>query len=123
MADIQVDGLDEWKPIEVKLRTSANRIGAKGAQVVRRSTLAGEAIAKQLAAVDTGAMRESVSHDFHGDGRSGLMEGEWGPTVNYAHFVERGTSRMAAQPFVVPSLEAVTPGFLAATEAISDPLD
>ncbi|MBM0237736.1 HK97 gp10 family phage protein [Micromonospora sp. ATA32] len=123
MADIQVDGLAQWEPIEAKLRTASGRIGAKGSAVVRRSTLAGEAIAKQLAAVDTGFMKSAVTHEFRGDGRFGAMEGEWGDEASYAPYVEGGTSRMAAQPFIGPSLDAVTPGFLAATEAISDPLD
>lgn len=123
MVDIQVDGVIQFEPIEAKLRTAGARIGAKGSQVVRRSTLAGEAIAKQLAAVDTGFMKSVVTHEFRGDGRSGEMEGEWGDEADYAPFVEGGTSRMAPQPFIGPSLDAVAPGFLAATEAIADPLD
>lgn len=123
MVDIRVDGFEQWEPIEAKLRTAGDRVGATGSQVVRRSTLAGEAIAKQNAAVDTGFMKSVVTHEFRGDGRSGVMEGEWGDEADYAPFVEGGTSRMAAQPFIGPSLEAVTPGFIAATEAISDPLD
>ncbi|MFG1846772.1 HK97-gp10 family putative phage morphogenesis protein [Micromonospora carbonacea] len=119
VASISVDGWAELTTIEVQLRTAEKHIGPKGAQVVRKSTLAGEAIAKSLAAVDTGFMRSSVSHEFSGDG----LEGEWGPEASYSHFVERGTSRMAPQPFVGPSLDAITPGFIAACEAIGDPFD
>ena len=123
MASMSVEGGTELAVIEAQLRAAEKRIGEKGSQVVRNSTLAGEAVCKQLAAVDTGAMRASVSHDLSGDAASGVIEGEWGPTVRYAPFLERGTSRMAPQPFVLPSLDAVTPGFIAAAEAISDPLD
>ncbi|MFF0822407.1 HK97-gp10 family putative phage morphogenesis protein [Micromonospora haikouensis] len=120
MASVSVDGGGaELAAIEAQFHTAGKRITEKGSRVVRRSTLAGESVAKQLAAVDTGFMRSSVSHEFSDDG----LEGEWGPEASYAKFVERGTSRMAPQPFVGPSLDAVTPGFIAACEAISDPLD
>ncbi|MFI1194082.1 HK97-gp10 family putative phage morphogenesis protein [Micromonospora sp. NPDC020750] len=123
MVDIWVDGVLEFAPIEAKLRTASGRVGAKGAQVVRRTTEEGARIAQQLAAVDTGFMRGSVTTSFTGDGRSGVVEGEYGPEASYAKFIEGGTSRMAPQPFVGPSADAITPGFLAAAEAISDPFD
>ncbi|MFI2663277.1 HK97-gp10 family putative phage morphogenesis protein [Micromonospora carbonacea] len=123
MAAIWVDGVLEFAPIEAQLRTAGKRIGAKGAAVVRRSTEEGASVARRLAAVDTGFMRSSVTTSFTGDGRSGAMEGEYGPEAHYAKFVEHGTSRMAPRPFVGPSLDAVAPGFIAACEAIGDPFD
>lgn len=123
MVAIWVDGTLQFEPIEAAFAATPRRIGAKGAEVVRRSTLAGAAIARDLAAVRTGFMKSQVTHEFHGDGRSGSMDGEWGDEADYAKYVENGTSRMAAQPFVGPSLEAVTPAFLAAAEAIADPFD
>ncbi|MEV2239524.1 HK97-gp10 family putative phage morphogenesis protein [Micromonospora sp. NPDC049891] len=124
MVDIWVEGGQaELGFIEAQLRTSRGRIGQRGSQVVRRSTLAGEAIAKARAPVRTGYMKSTIGHSFAGDGRHGAMEGEWGAEARYSRFVELGTRFMAPQPFVGPSLDAVTPGFLAAVEAISDPLD
>lgn len=119
---MSVDGGAELAVIEAKLRTAQKRIGEKGAQVVRRSTLAGEAVAKQRAPVDTGLLQSSITHEFVGDGRSGAMDGVWGAEAKYAKWVNGGTSRMAPQPFMDQSLDAVTPGFLEAVEAISDPL-
>ncbi|MEV5819300.1 HK97-gp10 family putative phage morphogenesis protein [Micromonospora haikouensis] len=124
MASISVDGGGaELAAIEAQLRSAEKRIGVKGSQVVRRSTEEGAGVARRMAAVDTGFMRSSVTTSFTGDAGSGVMDGEWGPEASYAKFVEHGTSRMAPQPFVVPSLDAVTPGFVAACEAISDPFD
>ena len=42
-----------------------------------------------------------------------------GPTVRYGLFVEKGTSKMAAQPFMAPALEAEAPGF---QKALADAL-
>lgn len=124
MVDIRVEGGQaELGFIEAKLRTKRGRVGAEGSQVVRRSTLAGEAAAKAFAPVRTGYLRSSVTHEFRGDGRAGAMEGVWGAEASYARYVNDGTRRMAPQPFMDQSRDAVVPGFLAAVEAISDPLD
>ncbi|WP_341719937.1 hypothetical protein QQG74_09625 [Micromonospora sp. FIMYZ51] len=124
MVDIRVEGgRVELAAIEAKLRTKKTRIGSAGSQVVRRSTLAGVTSAKARSPVLTGFMRSSISHEFRGDGRAGLMEGVWGAEARYSRFVELGTRRQAPQPFIGPSLETVTPTFLRAVEAIGDPLD
>ena len=95
-----------------------------------------EKIAKQIAAVDTGKMRATVTTNWTGGkqfskvgklagktrltGRSGRVvtsepvTGIKPPTTpftvivgsnaKYAPFIERGTSKMAAQPFLMPAL-------------------
>lgn len=123
MASVWFEGVDELNRVEADLRRAEGRIGARGAAVVRKSTLDGERIAKQFAPVDTGFLRSSITHEFRGDGRTGTMEGEWGPEAEYGPFVEWGTARMAPHAFAGPSLDRVTPDFIAAIEAISDPLD
>lgn len=57
---------------------------------------------RKLAAVDTGRMRSSIQHVMGRD-----STGPWadvGTNVVYAPFVEFGTSRSAAQPFMRPAL-------------------
>lgn len=71
------------------------RIGAK---VERR--------AKYLCPVDTGRLRSSITHGlFVADG---TFEERIGTDVEYAAFVELGTSRMSAQPYLRPALAAET---------------
>ncbi len=76
-----------------------------------------EADAKALAAVDTGYMRGSISSEFRGSGAS--FYGVVGPSASYARYVEEGTSRMAAQPFMRPATDRRIPGYVAALEAIA----
>lgn len=123
MASVWFEGIDDLNRVVADLESSVGRIGAKGSAIVRKSTLDGERLAKQFAPVDTGHLRGSITHEFRGDGRHGVMEGEWGPEADYGSFVEWGTSRMAPHAFAGPSLDRVTPDFIAATEAIADPLD
>lgn len=54
--------------------------------------------AKSICPVDTGALRDSISVEHSG------MSAEISANTDYASFVEFGTSKMAAQPFLVPSL-------------------
>lgn len=65
--------------------------------------------AQLRAAVDTGAMRSSLEAEKVGDLAWQVHDG-----VEYGIFVELGTSRMAAQPFLVPAVEAKTGEFTAA---------
>ncbi len=123
MSSVWFEGIDELNRVAADLQRSGDRIGVKGAAVVRKSTLDGERIAKEFAPVDTGFLQGSVTHEFRGDGRSGSMVGEWGPEAKYAPHVEWGTSRNAPQAFAGPSLDRVTPDFIAALEKIADPFD
>lgn len=55
---------------------------------------------KPRTAVDTGRLRASITHD------SGETSVRVGSNVEYAGFLELGTSKMAAQPYLVPGLKA-----------------
>jgi HK97 gp10 family phage protein len=92
-----------------------------------------ESAAKQLAPVDTSALRNSIYTetpegntfnvaDSNAKGANSNVttiqhpkpdEGfvNVGPSVNYAEFVEFGTSRQAAQPYLVPAAESVSQKF------------
>lgn len=105
---------DEWR-----IRTLAVDLLAAGPLVEGRAKLAiaktahdGVALAKAMAPWDTGFLSESNSAEIDG------LEAEWGPTASYGYNVEHGTSRMAPQPFLGPSLDAVLPGFEKAMEQL-----
>lgn len=59
--------------------------------------LQAEGYAKQLCPVDTGRLRNSISHAVQGN------EVYIGSNVSYAPFVEYGTRRQRAQPFLTPA--------------------
>lgn len=64
-----------------------------------------EFLAKDIVPVDTGALRASI-HVVVFDELSLQVRAD----AHYAAFVEYGTSRMAAQPYMTPAVEAVWPG-------------
>lgn len=69
-----------------------------------------QARARQLCPVDTGRLRSSIVMTKGRDGTGFYVE--IGTNVNYAAFVEFGTSRMRAQPFLIPAV-AEASGYLA----------
>jgi HK97 gp10 family phage protein len=73
---------------------------------IERICLRIERRAKQLCPVDTGRLRSSISTAIIVDGRS--ISGIVGTNVEYAPYVEFGTSRMEAQPYLRPAFYAVT---------------
>lgn len=63
--------------------------------------------AKRLCPVDTGRLRASITEELRHDGQ-GLVE-VVGTDVNYAAYVELGTSHQHAQPYLRPAAEAAKP--------------
>lgn len=75
--------------------------------VVRKVAFDTEADAKQLAPVDTGMLRNSITTAVSGDGLTASVVA----TASYAVFVEFPTSRTAAQPFMGPATDRNAPMF------------
>ena len=73
-------------------------------KTITRATIRVQRRAKQLAPVDTGRLRSSVAYEVARDGRD--IVGRVGTDVNYAPYIEFGTRRMRAQPFLRPALSA-----------------
>lgn len=61
--------------------------------------------AKELCPVDTGRLRNSISSELRTENDN--LVGIVGTDVEYAPFVEFGTVRMDAQPFLIPAAYAV----------------
>ncbi|KDE60619.1 hypothetical protein EL22_00055 [Halostagnicola sp. A56] len=59
--------------------------------------------AQQRSPVDTGNLRASWTGLT--EARGGTIMTEVGNTANYAEFVERGTSKMSAQPMLRPAMD------------------
>lgn len=79
--------------------------GEVGRELARRTVKVDRA-AKERCPVDTGRLRSSITWRLGRDSQ-GLL-GIVGTNVEYAPYVEFGTSRTGAQPFLRPALQAAS---------------
>jgi len=84
--------------------------------VVRKAAMDIKSTAQQLAPVDTGNLKGSITMTGPLAGQASVAE--VGPTANYGIFLEQGTSRMAAQPFMGPAADRHAPAFEAAMQQL-----
>lgn len=89
-----VSGIDRLRD---KLR-KMSQTEAKLPEIVRKNTLSIEREAKKNSPVDTGQLRRSIVSDCDG------TTGEVSVGVEYGGYVEHGTRKMAAQPFLNPAI-------------------
>ena len=106
-----------------RLNRIIRRVDGNMAEVIATIGFAVERVAKELAPVDTGALRSSIytklkAGGHHPDQRDGVvyvdlpepesdLEAVIGPTVEYGIWLELGTDRMAAQPYLTPAVEQI----------------
>ena len=76
-----------------------NALQSQKAKILEEWGLIAEAYASDYCPVDTGRLRASISHDTDDDTMY------LGTNVEYAPYVELGTSRMDAQPYLRPAIE------------------
>ena len=74
-----------------------SEIRAAFARALERIGMQAEGYAKDLCPVDTGNLRNSITHDS--DGTAAYI----GTNVDYGKYVELGTRRQAAQPYLKPA--------------------
>lgn len=77
------------------LRALENKIPA----ALEACGLQAESHAKSIVPVDTGQLRNSITHTQEGD-RTEVI----GTNVSYAPYVELGTRRQSAQPYLKPAV-------------------
>ena len=73
-------------------------------QGIQKGALRVEATAKQNCAVDTGLLRASITHKL----KLGSLSAIIGTNVKYAPYVEFGTSKQGAQPYLYKALASNT---------------
>ena len=93
----------EWHGNEVEraVRSAAVKAITKAALIVERD-------AKILCPVDTGRLRTSITHDVNEgeiSARVGIPPRHDDHSMMYGVYVEMGTSKMRAQPYLRPALE------------------
>lgn len=87
--EITVDNIDLVKNATTEaIRTAFEAVGMQA-----------EGYAKMLCPVDTGNLRNSITHTTEDD--AAIIA----TNVEYASYVEMGTSRQAAQPYMRPAIE------------------
>ena len=112
------DGSAEFELIASNLNNASREVMPRARQAMKKALGDIASGAKNRAPVDTGALRNSITTQTQGN--RDYARGEVGPTVNYGGYVERGTSRMSAQPYLRPATDAVLPGYEQALGQITD---
>lgn len=96
-----------------KLRTIVSRAPGLVTAVLDKTGFDVVRLAQNRVPVDTGATKNSIRSRV-----VNVFSRRIGPSTSYAIFLEFGTFRMAARPFMVPALNAVRAPFIAAMSAI-----
>lgn len=107
------DGSEEMARLAADLAAAGPRVGIRAGQAMSKALGDIQAGAQNRAPVDTGALKNSITHEYSRNGNT--LRGEVGPTVNYGGFVERGDGvGHRPQPYLRPATDAVLPGYEAA---------
>lgn len=109
---ISVKGVEETIR---NLDLTNKKIAKEVQEQVGKSALNVQYEAKRRCPVDTGALRRSITVEF-----IGKMSARVGPHMPYAPFVELGTRKMRAKPFLTPAFEQERPKFLAELKKIAE---
>lgn len=117
MADIKIDGLDEFKKAlkpnvtmdDVKriIQTNGNRL---------TNTMKRQTTKAYVKGYSTGDTASSINAEV----RDGGLTVAVGATMNYNPYTEYGTRYMSAEPILDPSLEVVRPQFLGDLDKVTD---
>lgn len=111
----------ELKAFGATLENAPKVVRQRAQMVVRKTAKDIERDAKLKAPYDTGNLKNSIStSDLRTVGQSGDLTAEVGPTANYGIYLEMGTSRMAAQPFMGPAADKHEPAFAQALEILAE---
>lgn len=112
--DLNADIADQVKALQAKFRAKGERISSDMQKALNTCALKVERDIKanmtpngpsapgEAPAVDTGRLRASITHRIEHDG--GESAAYVGTNVEYAPWLEFGTSRMRARPFMVPAM-------------------
>jgi HK97 gp10 family phage protein len=84
------------------------------ARVIAKHAYDLEALAKGLSPVLTGTLRRSIHTVLSEGGLRAVI----GPSVDYGKYVEFGTRRMAARPYMRPAFERTVPRLVVDVKAV-----
>jgi HK97 gp10 family phage protein len=95
----------------------AERLFEVVSAIIRKASYDVEAHAKSVVPVDTGKLKNSITVEFPSQTKAIIS-----PHTEYAVFVEFGTRRQRAKPYMRPAAERVTPSFLEAMRRLEEHL-
>lgn len=102
---VQGLGIEGLQELNQEFNDLENALTQEIITALMRGGMIIEADAKRRCPVDTGRLRASLTTDVEREGKTTFVL-KVGTNVEYASFVENGTSRMAAQPFLRPAVDA-----------------
>jgi len=109
MADIEILGVDATI---AAIGTHVADFNQEVNALIQVAGQQGENIAKSLAAVRTGAMRDAIQY------YPGYMFSEVDSPIYYSIFVDQGTYKMDAQPFMTPAYDLASEDLKAGIQAL-----
>lgn len=98
MANSHIQGLDRWN---AWVGNITQEVEEEIKSVVEEHAFKIEAEAKRLVPVDTGYLRRSIATQFPTSGKG--LTAYIGTNVEYALFIEFGTSKQYAKPYLTPA--------------------
>lgn len=102
---VQGLGIEGLQELNQEFNDLENALTQEIITALMRGGMIIETDAKRRCPVDTGRLRASLTTDVEREGKTTFVL-KVGTNVEYASFVENGTSRMAAQPFLRPAVDA-----------------
>lgn len=102
---VQGLGIEGLQELNQEFNDLENALTQEIITALMRGGMIIETDAKRRCPVDTGRLRASLTTDVERKGETTFVL-KVGTNVEYASFVENGTSRMAAQPFLRPAVDA-----------------
>lgn len=100
--------------LEIDLLEGGLKVAAQAAKVVKKNGMDVVRDAQAFCPVDTGALKGSIGMDPDLDGLGYVA----GPTMDYAPYVEYGTSRKGPAAFMGPAFDRNLPAVIAALDIL-----
>lgn len=95
----------------------AARLPEAVSAIVRKAAFDVEANAKAVVPVDTGKLKNSITSEFPSQTKAIVA-----PHTDYAAYVEYGTRKQRAKPYMRPAAEKVAPAFIEACKRLEERL-
>ncbi|MGQ4574896.1 HK97-gp10 family putative phage morphogenesis protein [Dermabacteraceae bacterium P7006] len=115
-----MSGADDMNQLARDLAKAIPTFDARARVVVQKACAEIKARAQAVVPVSPGGGTLKRSISYRTSKAPGGATGEVGPTAHYGAYVELGTYKMAARPYLRPATDQVTPSFNEAAAKLSE---